>query len=189
MPRKQQQTKDKGDKKIVEFAVLKSAEDEQDNIKWDSVTAHGMLSLNENNNEEAIRQNIIKESLSNNFPVIGSNDFEFVKVRQKKIPPTEQGPGTEYSFAVVKKMAGQGLLYVRMNSCMKRIMTAHSDHGLETSYLEKAGENNNHTVSISPAHSADHILFSRKMARTNSPNFLICRYFAPAYRTKTTILH
>ena len=39
---------------------------------------------------------------------------------------------------------------------MKRIMTAHSDHGLETSYLEKAGENNSHTVSISPAHSADH---------------------------------
>ena len=35
---------------------------------------------------------------------------------------------------------------------MKRIMTAHSDHGLETSYLEKAGENNNHTVSIIAAH-------------------------------------
>ena len=35
-------------------------------------------------------------------------------------------------------------------------MTAHSDHGLETSYLEKAGENNSHTVSISPAHSTSH---------------------------------
>ena len=56
---------------------------------------------------------------------------------------------------------------------MKRIMTAHSDHGLETSCLEKAGENNNHTVSIIPAHSDDHILFSRKMARINSPNFLL----------------
>ena len=46
--------------------------------------------------------------------MIGSNDFEFVKVRQKKISPMEQGPGTEYSFAVVQKMAGQGLLYVRI---------------------------------------------------------------------------
>ena len=72
---------------------------------------------------------------------------------------------------------------------MKRIMTAHGDHGLETSYLEKAGENNSHTVSISPAHSADHILFSLKMVRINNLNFLICRYFAPAYCTKTTILH
>ena len=68
-------------------------------------------------------------------------------------------------------------------------MTAHSDHGLETSDLEKAGENNNHTVSISPAHSTNHIMFSLKMGKINSPNFLICRYFAPAYRTKTTILH
>ena len=114
MPRKQQQTKDKRDKKVVEFDVLKSAQDKQENMKWNSVIANGMLSLNENDNEETIRQSIIKESLSNKFPVIGSNDFEFVKVRQKKISPMEQGPGTEYSFAVAKKMAGQGLLYVRI---------------------------------------------------------------------------
>ena len=92
MPRKQQQTKDKGDKKVVEFAILKSAEDKQENMKWGSVIANGMLSLNENDNEEAIRQSVIKESLSNKFPLIGSNDFEFVKVRQKKISPMEQGP-------------------------------------------------------------------------------------------------
>ena len=40
--------------------------------------------------------------------MIGSNDFEVVKVRQKKSSPMELGPGTEYSFAVVKEMAGQG---------------------------------------------------------------------------------
>ena len=113
VPGKQQQTKDKGDKKVVEFAVLKSEGEEQENMKWDSVTANGMLSINKNDNEEAIRQSV-KESLSNKFPLIGSNDFEFVKVRQKKISPTELGPGTEYSFAVAKKMAGQGLLYVRI---------------------------------------------------------------------------
>lgn len=36
----------------------------------------------------------------------------------------------------------------------------HSDHGLEAFYLEKAGENNNHTVSIGPANSADHAVFT-----------------------------
>lgn len=41
----------------------------------------------ENDNEEVIRQSIIKESLSNNFSVIGSNDFEFVKVMQRKLLP------------------------------------------------------------------------------------------------------
>ena len=35
-----------------------------------------------------------------------------------------------------------------------------SDHGFEASYFEKAGENNNHTVSIKPAHSADHAVFT-----------------------------
>ena len=41
----------------------------------------------ENDNEEVIRQSIIKESLSNNFLAIGSNDFEFVKVMQRKLLP------------------------------------------------------------------------------------------------------
>jgi len=75
---------------------------EQENINWDSVIANGMLLLNENDNEEAIRQSI-KGSLKSKFPMIGSNDFQFAKVRQKKISILELGPGTEYSFAVVKK--------------------------------------------------------------------------------------
>lgn len=43
-----------------------------------------------------------------------------------------------------------------------------SDHGFEASYFEKAGENNNHTVSIRPAHSADHAVFTEG-GRINSP--------------------
>lgn len=82
--------------------MLRCAEEEQENMKWDSVIANGMLLLNENDNEEAIRQSI-KESLKSKFPMIGPNDFQFVKVRQKKISILELGPGTEYSFAVVKK--------------------------------------------------------------------------------------
>ena len=47
----------------------------------------------ENDNEEVIRQSIIKESLSNNFLVIGSNDFELLcESNAKKIAPMEQGP-------------------------------------------------------------------------------------------------
>ena len=54
---------------------------------------------------------------------------------------------------------------------MKRIMTAHCDHGLETSYLEKVGENNNHTVSISPAHSADHKIVLTEDGEDKQPEF------------------
>ena len=38
------------------------------------------------------------------------------------------------------------------------------DHGFEAFYLEKAGENNNHTAIISPT-----MLFSLKVERINSP--------------------
>ena len=96
----------------------------------------------------------IKESLTNKFPLIGSNDFEFVKVRQKKISILELGPGTEYSFAVVKKMAGQGLLYIRIKPGFEFLYGEDDDSDMEISYLEKAGENNNDTRSISPVQSA-----------------------------------
>ena len=69
--------------------------------------------LDEEDNEESVR-NSIKESASKKFPIMGTNDFEFVKVRQKKITRLELGPNTEYDYSVVKKMAGQGLLYVKV---------------------------------------------------------------------------
>lgn len=69
--------------------------------------------LDEEDNEESVR-NSIKESASKKFPIMGPNDFEFVKVRQKKITRLELGPNTEYNYSVVKKMAGQGILYVKV---------------------------------------------------------------------------
>ena len=110
---------------------------------------NGMLSLNENDKEETIRRSI-KESLTNKFPLIGSNDFEFVKVTQKNISILELGPGTEYSFAVVKNMAGQGLLYIRIKPGFEFLYGEGDDSDMEISYLEKAGKNNNDTRSISP---------------------------------------
>ena len=37
-----------------------------------------------------------------------------MKVRHKKVSTLQLGPGTEYNYAVVKKMAGQGLLYIKV---------------------------------------------------------------------------
>ena len=52
-------------------------------------------------------------------------------------------------------MVGQGLLYVRIKPGFEFVYGEDHDgvHGLETSLLEKAEENNNHTISISPARS------------------------------------
>ena len=143
-PWKQQQTKGKGKKSsgVLAFAVLRCAEEQQENMKWDSMIANEMLLLNENDNEDAIRQSII-ESLKSKFPMIGSNNFQLVKVRQRKSSILELGLGTEYSFAVVKKkkMAGQGVLYIRIKPGYEFLYEEDDNSSLEVSYLEKAREN------------------------------------------------
>ena len=48
------------------------------------------------------------------YSIIGPNDSEFVKVTQKRISVLRMAEGTEYNFAAVKKLAGQGLLYIRI---------------------------------------------------------------------------
>ena len=50
----------------------------------------------------------MKESLKAKLPLLGVKDFDFVKVRQKATSVLQVGPGTEYNYTVVKKMAGQG---------------------------------------------------------------------------------
>ena len=84
-------------KKALEFALLKcfgdsSDEDlvEEHHLKWESVIANGMIMLDEQDDEQSVR-NAIKESVGKKFPIIRANDFEFVKVRQKKISVLELG--------------------------------------------------------------------------------------------------
>ena len=66
--------------------------------------------LNDNHDDKAI-WNALKESLAAKMPSLGDNDFNFVKVRRKTITMFGLGPGTEFNYAVVGKMAGQGLRY------------------------------------------------------------------------------
>jgi hypothetical protein len=115
-PAKKKQTKP------IEYALLKCYDDDDDNVeddevehtlKWDSVIANGIIMAEEDDNEANIRKKL-KDSLVNKFEVIGENDFQFVKVRQKKITVLDLGPNTEYGYAVVKKMAGQGMLYIKI---------------------------------------------------------------------------
>ena len=88
-------------------------EGEPHSLKWDSVIAEGMLILNEDDDEVSVRKKV-SFALGNKFPLLGANDFEFVKVKQKRILILELGPGTEYNYPVVKKMAGQGILYMKI---------------------------------------------------------------------------
>ena len=86
--RNKTQAKPVARKKALEFALLKcfgdsSDEDlvEEHHLKWDSVIANGMIMLQEEDDEQSVR-NAIKESVGKKFPIIRANDFEFVKVSQ-----------------------------------------------------------------------------------------------------------
>ena len=107
----------KKEKKVLEYALLRCWDsddpEELHHLKWNSIIANGMLVLEECADETTIRK-AVKDSLTAKFPLLGVNDFEFVKVRHKAISTLQLGPGTEYNYSVVKKMAGQGLVYLKV---------------------------------------------------------------------------
>ena len=72
-----------------------------------------MVTLGEQDNEAQVREKIAS-SLKEKYNIIGPNDFEFVKVTQKKISVLYLSKQTEYNYDVVKKLVGQGLLHTRM---------------------------------------------------------------------------
>jgi len=118
------------EKKALEFAVLRCCNtddlEEVHHLKWDSVIASGMLMLEEGDNESTIR-NALKESLKAKLPLLGANDFDFVKVRHKTVSTLQLGPGTEYNYTVVEKMAGQGLLYVKIKQGYEFVYNAEAE--------------------------------------------------------------
>ena len=72
-----------------------------------------MLVPEECADETTIRK-AVKESLTAKFPLLGVNDFQFVKAHHKAISTLQLGPRTKYNYSVVKKMAGQGLVYLKV---------------------------------------------------------------------------
>ena len=91
----------KKQKKALEFALLRCWDaddmDEVHHLKWNSVIANGILELEKFADENTIRKTV-KESLTGKFPLIGINDFEFVKVRHKQVSTLQLGPRTEYNY-------------------------------------------------------------------------------------------
>lgn len=83
-------------------------------MKKEMIVERGILTLGEQDSEVQIREKVAS-SLKDKYSIIGPNDFEFVKVTQKRINVLHLSKGTEYSYDVVEKLVGQGLLYIRMN--------------------------------------------------------------------------
>ena len=102
-----------------EFALISScatsedSSDDSNTLSRDMILERGMVTLDEKDNEDKIRGKLVS-ALDSKYSMIGKHDFEFIKVTQKKISVLQLGRGTEYNYNVVKKLAGQGQLYIRM---------------------------------------------------------------------------
>ena len=116
---KSKQKRTKGVKeKPFEYALLGCKDDDAEDdfnqfLKKDMIVERGIVTLGEQDSEDNIREKIAS-SLKEKYSIIGPKDFELVKVTQEKISVLHLSKGTEYSYDVVKKMVGQGLLYIRM---------------------------------------------------------------------------
>ena len=58
---------------------------------------------------------------------MGPNDFEFVNVTQKTVSILRLAENTEFNYNVVKKLAGQGLLYIRVKQAFDFVLTEQVD--------------------------------------------------------------
>ena len=86
-PKRAVQTKGVKEKPF-EFALLSCKEDDVEHdicnfLKKDMIVERGIVTLGEQDSEVQIREKIVS-SLKEKYSIIGPNDFEFVKVTQKK---------------------------------------------------------------------------------------------------------
>ena len=116
------------EKKPFEFALLRAnseesdEEDEVETLKKEKIIER--IVINEDDDESSVRGKIAS-SLKGQYSLLGPNDFDFVKVTQKRISVLRLGENTEYSYSVVKKLAGQGLLYIRIKQAFDFVVNEH----------------------------------------------------------------
>lgn len=131
--------------KPFEFSLLScwDGEQEDDNLtlKKDMILDRGIVSLGEQDNEATIREKLTS-SLKGKYGIIGPNDFEFIKVTQKRILILHLSKGTEYNYDVVKKLVGQGLLYIRIKKGYEFVIEHTSDSDSDLPEIVSAMENN-----------------------------------------------
>ena len=153
--RKEKKTKSL-EKKPFEFALLRptnskesDGEDEAETLKKENIIERGMVVLNEDDDESSVHQKVVS-SLKAQYNLLGPNDFEFVKVTQKRISVLTAGENTEYNYSVVKKLVGQGLLYLRMKEAFSFVLNeeeeSYSDCGLDQSCFHLPDQGSTNTI-------------------------------------------
>ncbi|KAK3741250.1 hypothetical protein QZH41_007449 [Actinostola sp. cb2023] len=118
--------------KAFEFCLLNSVDDEEGDgeqtLVKENIIERGIIMLSESDSEVEIRKNIVS-SLREKYPIFGASDFEFVT--QKKISILNLAKGMEYNYGVVKKLVGQGNLYVQIKRGFQFVLESEEEEEKE----------------------------------------------------------
>ena len=79
--------------------------------------------------EESDVRDPIQKSLQKKYVLIGKDNFEFRNVRHKRVTDLELAPKLSFSYPVIKKMAGQGVLYIQLKAGLEFYYKSDSKDG------------------------------------------------------------
>ena len=112
----------------------------------ENIIEGGMIELAEGDSEATVRTKIAT-SLKGQYTVyMGPNDFEFVNVTQKTVSILRLAENTEFNYNVVKKLAGQGLLYIRVKQAFDFASTEQVDLEEDQNEIESYQQDTNFTI-------------------------------------------
>jgi len=98
----------------LQVLLPKEEEDEENYAISDvMVCARILLELNNEMTEEEIRRKIVLSS-QKELPFLKETDFEFVKRDKNRIYAPTVIEGFQYDYSKVKRLAGQGKIYIRL---------------------------------------------------------------------------
>ena len=134
-PKKHKAETKKRNAKLFNFVLpqAESYEGEEGSFPYtvseDSIINRGMVDVCDTDSEDEICKNIV--NTSKQLPLLTENDFDFVKVNRKTVHSYNLAEGMEYNYDVLKKLVGQGTLYIRMKSEYKFIYEDATEHAME----------------------------------------------------------
>ena len=155
-------------------------------MKKENIVERGMIELAEDDSEATVRAKIAS-SLKSQYSLLGPNDFEFVKVTQKTVSVLRLAENTEYNYNVVKKLAGQGLLFIRVKQAFDFVLTEQVDLEEDQSEIESYQQDTNFTsaacfVHYQYNHKSDRQPFYQHLTQLSNRGVKQCYHTKASYR-------
>ena len=139
--KKQTQKRTNIEKKPFEVVLVSTPVDYDDEepgetmlLSEEVIVLRGFLQIYSNASESDIRKSIC-DVVNQKYPLVSSNDFEFMKANRRKL--TKPISCEDYDFKQLKLLVGQGSIYVKMKKHFEYLIdTGRDDDDLPANFTE-----------------------------------------------------